>query len=48
MKCPHCQSDRIRRSRSTDSFVYRLLLVAKARCRTCAMKFLYPCWQLED
>lgn len=44
LKCPHCHSTDVYVSRSQDSLVYRLVLLAKVRCHNCCSCFFTKAW----
>lgn len=45
MRCPHCDHrDSLARSRSKDSWVWRLVLRRMVRCHWCRNRFLIPVW----
>lgn len=43
-KCPHCGSKSVYLSQAEDKPIYRLLLLARARCHNCYECFFTACW----
>lgn len=44
--CPRCESTQVYVSRSQDSLIYRLLLLARARCHRCSASFFAAAWSV--